>query len=118
MAPEAIRPTLAARTLPTFSIVAAMTYFIVMGFGISTFIYYPEAGAWHLSRHTNIGPPMFFYGWLVDAGLAGLAAAGLAAIVPAGLSSSLVGAYAWLSWAVPVALTVAIMFFLKGYFGL
>lgn len=112
------RTELAARTLPAFSMTAAITYFIVMGFGVATFIYYPQVGEWHLTRHADIGPPMLFYGWLVDAALAGLAAAGVTAALPRRVSLMLVGEHAWLSWTVPVAVMVAIMFFLKSYFGL
>lgn len=116
--PGAERSALAARTLPAFSIAATITYFVVMGLGVATFIYYPQVDEWHLGRHADIGPPMLFYGWLADAALAGLAAAGIAAILPPRVALALVGPCAWLSWAVPVGVTVAILFFLRSYFGL
>ena len=109
---------LAVRILPTFSIVAATTYFVVMGFGVPTFIYYPQVGEWHLARHQDLGPPMFFYGWLLYAGSAGLSGAGIAAALPPRLSLALIDELSWLSWLVPFALTGAVMFFLKSYFGL
>lgn len=118
MAPEAARSGLAARTLPAFSIAAAVTYFVVMGFGISSFIYYPQVGEWRLVRQAESGPPMFFYGWVVDAALAGLIAAGVAAVLPPRIPLALFGAHSWLAWVVPVGLTLAIMFLLRSYFGL
>ena len=108
---------LLARVLPAFSIAAAVTYFFAMGFGVITFIYYPQAGEWRLSRHEGLGPPMFFYGWLVDAALAGLLTAGVAGILPRRVSIGLLRTYSWASWLVPLALIVSVLFFLRNYFG-
>ena len=107
-----------AQVLPAFSIAAAVTYFLVMGFGVVTFIYYPQVGEWRLSRQDGLGPPMYFYGWLLDALLAGSVAAGAAAILPRRMSGQVMRAYSWASWITPVALTLCVMFFLRTYFGL
>ena len=108
--------SLLVRILPAFSMGAALTYFFVMGFGIVSFIYYPQAGAWRLARHEGLGPPMFFYGWLLDAALAGLLAAGVAATLPRRVSAGILHIYSWASWLTPLALTAAVVFFLRNYF--
>lgn len=118
MGREAEPKDIARRTLPAFSIGAVIGYFLVMGFGLSPFIYYPLTGEFHLTRHEGIGPPMFFYGWLVYAALIGLAAAGLAALLPQRISLLLAGRLSALSWLMPIGVTLCILYFLRNYFGL
>ncbi|MBA4353191.1 MAG: hypothetical protein C0409_00725 [Novosphingobium sp.] len=110
------KPGIAMRTLPAFSIFSSIGYFLFMGFGLSPFVYYPEAGRFTLTVQADLGPPMFWYGWLVYAAAAGIFAAAISWMMPHQVSLALVGRLSWLLWVVPATLMLIILFLLRHYF--
>ncbi|TZG27220.1 hypothetical protein [Sphingomonas montanisoli] len=111
-----IRPGFAARTFPAFSIFASIGYFLFMGFGLSPFVYYPETGDFTWAAQPDLGPPMFWYGWMVYAAIVGLAGGLLTYLLPIRWSLALVRGLGWLLWAVPTLIMLIILFLLRHYF--
>ncbi len=100
--------------LPVFSVISVLGYFVFMGLGISTFVYYPQVGVWTLTKHAGFGPPMLWYGWLSYSALSGGIAALFGAFWPA-IGRSLTGQLSWVLWATPLAVGTAILLLLLGY---
>lgn len=116
MAGSAASTGLAARVLPAFTLSGSLCYFLVMGFGLSPFIYYPETGRFTIAPQPDLGLPMLWYGWLVYSALAGLAGGTLAWLLPARRALVLAGRLAWLLWFVPTILLLVILNLLRHYF--
>jgi len=56
--------------LPVFTVVFLVAYAIAMHFNLAPFSYYPQVGqfAAGVAKPTpELGPAMYWYGWLVDA---------------------------------------------------
>ena len=67
----------------TFGIAFALAYTVLERLNWPLFTYHPVSGAIALWRQSEgVGPPMFWYGWIVLAGAAALAAAFMATRVP------------------------------------
>jgi len=106
-----------ARVFPVFSITAAIVYFICVGANVGPIRYYPSTGQltlWPLGEEA--GPAMMWYGWIVNAAVAGLVASGFALAVPARWTEALVGRLAWLNVAVPMALFIGWSYLLRSFF--
>lgn len=110
------KPGFAMRTFPAFSLFSSIGYFLFMGFGLSPFVYYPEAGRVTLTVQPDLGPPMFWYGWLVYAAALGIVGAAITWVMPARIAAGLAGRLSWLLWVVPTALMLIILFLLRHYF--
>jgi hypothetical protein len=104
------------RTFPAFSLVATVGYFLFMGFGLSPFVYYPEAGEFHRTVQSDLGPPMFWYGWMVYACGVGLFGSLLTWLLPSQASVTLATRLSWLLWVVPIIVMIVILFLLRHYF--
>ena len=109
-------PTFALRTFPAFSIFAAIGYFLFMGFGLSPFVYYPEAGVLTFGTQPDLGPPMFWFGWMVYSAALGFVGGAITYVLPARWSLALVGRAASVLWLVPSVLILIILFLLRHYF--
>jgi hypothetical protein len=108
---------LAVRTAPIFTIVATLTYFFSMGFNVAPFAYYPEVGEFHLSAQPeSLGPPMFWYAWILNGIVAGLVAAAAWCMLPRPLGAVFGGRLSWLVWAIPALVIIATIYFLRTFF--
>ncbi|CAN5478465.1 hypothetical protein BH10PSE12_BH10PSE12_34310 [soil metagenome] len=116
MANARISSDFAARTFPAFSIFAAIGYFLFMGFGLSPFVYYPEVGRFAWTVQPDMGPPMFWYGWMVYAAGVGAIAGLVTWLLPRRVAGALIGRLSWLLWVVPVAILLIILYLLRHYF--
>jgi len=73
----------AAAFAVTFGIAFALAYTALERLNWPLFTYHPVSGALQFGRHAEgVGPPMFWYGWIVLAAAVALAAAFAAARVP------------------------------------
>jgi hypothetical protein len=106
----------ALRTMPAFSICSTLAYFLFMGFGISPFIYYPEAGRFTTIAQSNLGPPMFWYGWLLYSGGVGCLAGAGTWLLPRRVAETLAGRLSWLLWSIPSLVCLIILYLLRHYF--
>lgn len=100
-----------------FGIVAPLVYFLCVGMNLSLFAYYPEVGQLHgTAPLKGLGPPMFWYGWILNAAMAGTVSGGMACLVPVNPNSVFARALGLLVWAVPIAVIIAILYFLRHFF--
>ena len=108
---------LGARAVPAFAIFASLGYFFSMGFNFAPFVYYPEGGEFYIRERADaLGPPMFWYGWIVYGALAGAIGAALFCLLPRSVGQALVGRWSWLVWGVPTLVIAATLYFLRSYF--
>jgi len=104
------------RALPIFSIVFPLLYLPVMYFNLPVFTYVPKMHEFHLLRFVPPpvqGPGMFYYGWLLTAGIG-------AAVVALALSRAPEQSTAripWsLAWIAPLIVVVALLDILSDWF--
>jgi hypothetical protein len=95
-----------ARALAGFGLGFAVYYAIAFEYNccwLPAFTYYPAVNEfiWGFGTgNDEIGPPMHWYGWMVNAVWAGLVLGGVAALLPASLTAK---AWSILVWAGPLA---------------
>lgn len=100
-----------------FGIVGPTVYFVCVGMNLSLFAYYPEVGQLRdTTPVTGLGPPMFWYGWILNAAVAGAIAGGLACLLPQRTLAYAARTLALLVWTVPIAVIVAILYLLRHFF--
>jgi hypothetical protein len=100
-----------------FAVFASVGYFLSIGFNAAPFIYYPEVGEFHLTvQPETLGPPMFWYGWIVYGFIAGAIGAAIVHLLPRPLAATLAGRLSWLAWAVPTAVILATLYLLRSFF--
>lgn len=105
------------RTFPIFAIVASISYFVCVGFNFAPFAYYPLVGEIHTEPQPDtLGPPMFWYGWIIYGALAGAVASLVMLVLPRGAALALNGRLSWLLWGVPVGTVAAITYLLRSFF--
>jgi hypothetical protein len=100
--------------LAVFAGVFAAVYYACFVFGYTPYRYYPlngEISAVDLPR--TAGPAMGWFTWIVVGSLAGLIAAAVAYVVPKSTSEK---AGAVMSWAIPLAVTIWILYVEKHWF--
>ena len=103
-----------ARALPIFSVLGSLGYFLCMGFNASPFAYYPLVGEFHSSpQPESLGPPMFWYGWIVYGALIGAAGSLLMLALPRRAALGLFGPLSWAVWVTPVFVVLATIYFLQ-----
>jgi hypothetical protein len=97
------------RTLPVFTAAFAVIYLAAVENNLALFTYHPRIGEWGLlAEPPRSGPAMYWYGWIATS-LVGAAAASLAAL-------PLTAWYrppAWVGWAIPLAVMIAFVYFLR-----
>lgn len=92
-----------ARTLPAFGIGFAAFYAPAFQYNWPMFTYFPALHTWHwgfVPMSEESGPPMFWYGWIAYAVLAGLGLMLITLLLPARLSDKILSVLCWL---VPLA---------------
>ena len=97
-----------------FAVVYAVSYVICVENNFAVFTYFPvtgEFGMW--VQPPNEGPAMYWYGWLLAAGIVASAAGLIACFLPEGLMQRLWTGWSWL---VPLAAMLAFVYMLRKYF--
>ena len=90
------------RALPAFAAGTAVFYVLAFAYNLTPFTYFPALNEWHwgvVGGSDELGPPMFWYGWLLYSALAGLAAGLVALFLPTKLTEK---PWAVLVWLVPL----------------
>jgi hypothetical protein len=103
-----------ARVLPIFSIVFAVVYFLCVGANVGPIAYYPLIGEIHITpQPKSAGPPMMWYGWMINAALAGAIVSAAALLGPRRWLDALVGRAAWLVPGVAIGVSLAFVYLLR-----
>jgi len=98
----------------TFAVVYAVAYVFALENNYAIFTYHPVLNEFALFvEEPKTGPAMYWYGWMVTAGIAAFAAGAIACIVPENLTKRLWSGW---SWAVPVITMFAFGYLLRGFF--
>ncbi len=90
------------RAAPAFAVAFAIFYVLAFTFNYTPFTYFPALNEIKLGvvpGSDTVGPPIFWYGWLVYSILAGLVGAAVALVLPAKLTEK---AWSLLVWLVPL----------------
>jgi len=104
------------RALPIFSIVFPILYEPTMYFNWPVFTYVPQVKTFHLLRYmppAAQGPGMFYYGWLLTAGIAAAVIALLASMAPERITARVP---ATLTWVAPLVVLVMLLDILSVWF--
>jgi hypothetical protein len=104
------------RVLPIFSIAFCVLYLLAMYFNWPVFTYAPRLREFFPLRFAlaaKQGPGMYYYGWLVTAGV-GAAAIGIAVAYVEEKSGRRVPAS--LTWIVPPVVALVLIYILRGWF--
>lgn len=100
---------------PAFSIAFGVLYVVLMHFNIAAFVYYPVLGEWHLGRieGADIGPPMFYFGWLFYALVGAVAFALVTAAIPKSATDKI---WSTAVWVVPIIALVVSAYLMRIWF--
>ena len=104
------------RALPIFSILFPIFYEPTMYFNWPVATYVPQLSAWHAWRYLPMkaeGPPMFYFGWLVTAGVPAAVIALVLAYAPEGVTRRVPANLAWIA---PVVVAVMLIDILSPWF--
>jgi hypothetical protein len=109
-----------SRALPAFSCAFAIAYLVSMYFHptFTLFTYAPLLGEWYMGVPAPTGrlaPGMYWYSWLTTGLIAGLVGGAVALIVPDVVRAKAPSA---LVWAIPVVLTVILLYIERPWFGI
>ena len=105
-----------ARVFPVFSIAFAVIYVLSMDNNWALVTYVARTKEFHPLVYTPPAPravPMYWYGWLATSFLGASAAAALAYLLPVNWTGR---PWARLTWAVPLAAVLVLLFLLRGWF--
>ncbi len=101
-----------SRILPIFSAAFAVIYAIAVEANLAAVTYHPKTGEWGVGAQLPVnGPAMHWYGWLITAA-AGAAAMSVLALPFVRHRSPPV----WIGWAVPLAVMLSFIYFLRSFF--
>jgi len=106
-----------ARAIPVFSAAFLVAYAVAMHFNLAPFTYYPQVGAFAsgvAKPSPQLGPAMYWYGWLSVALVAAAAVAALVELlVPQPLTRR---AAPLLSWTIPLLVIAFFLWDLRSWF--
>jgi hypothetical protein len=101
-----------ARVFPVFAAAFALVYLACVEMNWALVTYHPRINEWEwLTRPSKSGPAMHWFGWL---GTSFLAASAISLLV-----FPLTRRWqppAWIGWAVPLAVMLAFVYFLRSFF--
>lgn len=101
-----------ARVTPIFSAAFALVYVVAVEFNLAAITYHPKTGSWGLGTQPAAnGPTMHWYGWLITATVGAVIVSALALPVTRDREPPV-----WIGWAVPLAVMVAFVYFLRIFF--
>jgi len=101
-----------ARLFPVFSAAFAVVYAPALYYNWAVVTYQPATGEWDLGPVTKQGPPMFWYGILITAFVGACIVTAIAAFLP---ESAAKGLWSGLTWLLPVAALIFIVYILRPY---
>lgn len=88
-------------SLPVFSIVFGVTYFLCFLYDIAIFRYYPQMNEFHFSEQPAVlGPPIIWYGWIVTAAIVSSL---IALLVPVSIAAKIPPRTCWIVTCVVLA---------------
>jgi hypothetical protein len=100
------------RVIPVFAAAFALIYVLAVENNWAVVTYHPKTGDWEwLTKPSKNGPAMHWFGW-VGTALLGAAGASLLAVPLTGKRAAPV----WLGWVIPMAVMVAFVYLLRGFF--
>jgi hypothetical protein len=100
------------RVIPVFAAAFAVIYVVAVENNWALVTYHPKIGEWAwLTKPSKNGPAMHWFGWLGTATLGAAGAGLLAALAPKRLEPP-----AWFGWGVPLAVMIAFVYLLRGFF--
>ena len=110
-----------SRAFPVFAIAFGIIYIVEVcltpfQINLALITYHPQIGAWAPlaeAPRQGQGPAMYWYGWLITAGLGAGVLAALSLALPA---RPFERAWSVLVWLVPLVLIGVITYVLRGYF--
>jgi hypothetical protein len=103
-----------ARITPVFSAAFALIYVVAVELNLAAVTYHPRTGAWGLWAEPATAPnspAMHWYGWLITATVGAIAVSAL--VLPLVRDRA---PPAWIGWAVPLAVMLAFLYFLRNFF--
>jgi hypothetical protein len=100
------------RAIPVFAAAFAVIYVFAVENNWALVTYHPKIGAWDwLTRPSRNGPAMHWFGWLGTAFLGATAVGLLSLALPKRLALPV-----WAGWGVPLAVMLAFVYLLRGFF--
>lgn len=106
-----------ARVFPVFSIAFAVLYVLSMDNNWALFTYLARAGEFHPLVYApptpRAGPAMYWWGWLSTSAIGAVIVTAIAAVVPVSWAGR---RWSSLTWIVPLAVLLVIVFLLRGWF--
>jgi hypothetical protein len=102
------------RAFPVFSAVFALSYLAVTYFNLALITYFPTQGELHfLVQRAKEGPSMFWYGWIMTAGLGAVALSAISLAVPDRVAARV--SPVWIG-VIAVAVMLVFIYLLRGWF--
>jgi hypothetical protein len=105
-----------ARVFPVFSITFAVIYVLSMEYNWALFTYVARSKEFHPLVYTPPTPravAMYWYGWLATSFLGAAVLSAIAYVLPVNWTRRL---WTRLTWAVPLAAVLVLIFLLRGWF--
>ena len=97
-----------------FAVVFAAVYVIAVERNYALFTYHPAIGEFGAGvQQPKDGPAMYWYGWLLTAGIAAFIAGIVATRLPESVARRLWSGW---TWAVPLAVLLVFCYLLRNYF--
>jgi len=103
-----------ARITPVFSAAFAVVYVFAVELNLAAVTYHPRAGVWEMWTQPAAdagNPAMYWYGWLITAAVGAALASAIALPFVRDREPP-----AWIGWAVPLAVMVSFLYFLRSFF--
>jgi hypothetical protein len=102
------------RAFPVFSAVFPVLYLAVTYFNLALITYFPTQGELHvLVQRAKDGPSMFWYGWILTAGLGATAVSALSLTVPERIAVRV--SPVWIG-VIAVCVMLVFVYLLRGWF--
>lgn len=103
---------IALRSAVVFAAVYALAYVVSVEMNLAAFTYHPKLDEWNWgAAASREGPAMYYYGWIATA----TAVAALATLIAQPLVRRLAMPL-WIGWAVPLAVILSFLWFLRAFF--
>jgi hypothetical protein len=101
-----------SRVFPIFAATSAIIYVACVEMNWALVTYHPRINEWEwLTRPSKSGPAMYWFGWLGTSFLAASAISLLALPLTRRWQPPV-----WIGWAVPLAVMLAFLYFLRSFF--
>jgi hypothetical protein len=102
-----------ARLFPVFSAAFAVIYAPALYYNWALMTYQPALNEWDFGPVTKVGPPMYWYGIVATSLIGACIVTLIAAVLPESLARRI---WSGLTWLLPTAALLFILFILRPYF--